>query len=51
MRWKTDKDGWELCFAFLPIKVEGYWVWLEHYQAKEEPDGWGETIVYRKLRD
>jgi hypothetical protein len=30
MRWKvqTEKD-WHTHFAFLPVKVQGEWVWLE----------------------
>jgi hypothetical protein len=36
MRWKASIDGeWERCFAWIPIKIGHFWVWLEHYEYME----------------
>lgn len=34
MRWQDKSNGWQLRFAWLPVKVGSEWVWLEPYEAR-----------------
>lgn len=36
MRWKDTSKEWNRRFAFLPVYVDGWWVWGEHYERRVE---------------
>ena len=36
MKWSAidARDGWRRRFAFLPVKIDGEWIWLEWFERR-----------------
>jgi len=35
MRWPArDPFAWKVCFAWLPVKIDQEWIWLERYERQ-----------------
>jgi hypothetical protein len=41
MRWPAIHREWKRRFAWFPQIIGDEWVWLEHYEVKDEEIGWG----------
>jgi len=39
-----DSNRTVIKFAFLPIQIKGYWVWLEDYESIQRFDAWDKWV-------
>ena len=48
MRWRARDNDWRRRFAFLPLTIEGWTIWLEGYWAR--PCGEYTEVSFEKDR-